>query len=103
MTLGAKRRQFTHMLALLILHAEQLGYGVAADYLKRCVDCPIGLKNSVHMVGLGIDLNLYNKQNQYLTSGVHHEKLHDYWDSIGGAPRIDNNLNHSSLSHQGVR
>ncbi len=103
MTLGAKRRKFTHMLALLILHAEHLGYGVAADYLKRCSSCPVGLDNSVHKNGLGLDLNLYNKSNQYLSAGVHHIPLHDYWDSIGGAPRIDRDMNHYSLEHHGVR
>jgi len=57
----------------------------------------------VHKSGLGIDLNLYNKNNQYLSSGIHHVLLHDYWDSIGGAPRIDHDMNHYSLEHQGVR
>jgi len=103
MTLGAKRRQFTHMVALLILHAEQLGYGVAADYLKRCATCPVGKSNSVHKSGLGLDLNLYNKTGQYLTADIHHIALHDFWDSIGGAERIKRDMNHYSLSYQGVR
>ena len=107
MTLGQKRRKFTHMIALLITHVEYLGYGVAGDFLKRCEDCTIGKKDSAHKVGLAIDLNLYNSQGKYLSDGIEaevaHNKLHNYWDAMGGAKRIPYDLNHYSLEHQGMR
>ena len=103
MTLGDKRRDFTHMMALLILHADKMGYGVAADFLKRCEDCPVGHKTSLHKQGLAVDLNLYSPNGDYLTDPKHHDVLHDYWDMLGGAERIENDRNHYSLAHDGMR
>ena len=103
MSLGDKRRDFTHMMALLILHADKLGYGVAGDYLKRCNDCPIGHPESLHGLGLAIDLNLYDADNEYLTDPKHHDTLHDYWDMLGGSQRIKQDMNHYSLEHNGMR
>ena len=100
MSLGADRREFTHMLALLVLHAEQLGYGVAADFLKRCEDCPVGHKTSLHKSGLAVDLNLYHG-SKYLTDPKEHTALHDFWDTIGGNERIANDANHYSYGGDG--
>jgi hypothetical protein len=103
MTLGSKRRKFSTMLAQLILYANDEGYGVAVDFVKRCEDCPVGHPRSAHKSGLAADINLYDKEGTYLTDPIHHEFLHDYWDSMEGAERIDNDMNHYSLEHQGVR
>ena len=100
MSLGADRRQFTHMLALLILHIEEQDLGVAADFLKRCDDCPIGEKESLHKSGLAIDLNLY-REGTYLSTGEEHKPLHDFWDDLGGNERINNDLNHYSYAGGG--
>ena len=102
MTLGEKRRKFTHMLAMLILHAEDEGFGVAVDFVKRCEDCRVGHRNSTHKKGLAADLHLY-RDGVYLDSGEEHKTLHDFWDSMGGSARIDHDLNHYSLEDGGVR
>lgn len=102
MTLGEKRRKFSHMLAMLVLHAEDLGFGVAIDDVKRRESCGYGHPRSAHRVGLAGDILLY-KGSRYLTAAKHHEALHDYWDILGGAPRIAGDMNHYSLEHQGVR
>jgi hypothetical protein len=103
MTLGAKRRKFTHMLALLILYAEGLGFGVAVRECFRDEDCTHGHPESAHRSGLAGDLDLYDAEDSYLIDGKYHKKLHDFWDAIGGAKRIDGDLNHYSLKHRGVR
>lgn len=100
--LGDKRRRFSRMVARLLMHAEMLGYEYAIDFTKRCDDCPVGHPNSVHKKGLGLDLHLYI-DGDYITDGRGHDKLHDYWDSIGGARRITNDMNHYSLEWNGVR
>ena len=42
------------------------------------------------------------KNDQWLKDGTGHNELHDFWDSIGGSPRIEKDLNHYSLSHYGM-
>jgi diadenosine tetraphosphatase ApaH/serine/threonine PP2A family protein phosphatase len=94
-------------MAKLILRAEQLGYHPAGDYLKRCPGCKVGRSNSVHKSGLAIDLNLYTDEwewlndDHFMTIPVYGE-LHDYWDTLGGAPRINSDLNHFSFEHNGM-
>jgi hypothetical protein len=103
MTLGAKRRKFTHMQALLVLYLEGLGFGVAGRELYRDDHCTHGHTKSAHRSGLAIDLDLYDEDNNYLTEGKYHKKGHDFWDAIGGAKRIEGDMNHYSLKHRGVR
>jgi hypothetical protein len=103
MALGADRRKFTHMLALLVLHAEQLGYGIAGKWWYRPPDSDVGHKDSLHHKSLAVDFDLYLGRT-YLDTGFEHHQLHDYWDSIGGNERILKDMNHYSYSTQeGVR
>ena len=99
-SLGKKQEEFAVAIADLILFAhsktikvrikdafrdprlhgkygEKLGYGAA---------------NSVHKLSLAVDLYTENPKN--------HKELHDYWDSLGGAPRIENDMNHYSFKFQ---
>lgn len=107
MKLGGKQRRFTLMVARLILHAEMLGYRLTFGDAYRDPRVTYGHPESVHRKRLGIDLNMFIKDAagrwQYITDGTGHDKLHDYWDSIGGAERIDDDMNHYSISHGGVR
>lgn len=102
-TYRQKRVRFTNMVARLILHAESLGYEVAADYLKRCEDCPVGHPKSTHKAALAVDLNLY-KNGQYLRSTESHRPLGEYWESLGGSwgGRWGDG-NHYSIPHRGVK
>lgn len=108
MTLGDKRRLFTEAIALLTLYARYLGdrkgqhWRLAGDQLKRCQECPVGHERSLHKIGLAEDMNLYI-DGVYITDGTGHDELHDYWDLLGGAERIANDMNHYSFAHGGMR
>ena len=104
-SLGNEQRRFTLMIAKLIIHAyEDLGYeltlgeGYDDDGVGHC-------KGSTHYVKLGQDLNIF-KDGIYLKGKAAeeaHSKLHDYWDFLGGAKRIEKDLNHYSLLWEGRR
>jgi hypothetical protein len=91
------------MVALLILHAEQLGYEVTLGDAFRGPNVKRGLKNSLHRLKLAIDLNLF-RDGRYLKSTQAHKPLGLYWESIGGTwgGHFDDG-NHYSLKHKGVR
>lgn len=84
MSLRPLQARFAHMAALLILHAEQLGYEVTLGDAYRDPRTPYGSSNSNHRVRLAIDLNLF-KDGIYLTETKDHEPLGEYWESIGGS------------------
>ena len=107
MSLGDKRRKFTVMIAKLILYADSLGYGIALarGYASKEANAADGgHTRSLHLDGLAQDMNLYdNVTGAYIRDGAGHDILHDYWDAMGGAARIDNDMNHYSLAHGGMR
>ncbi len=103
MSLGNERRQFTEAIALLTLYARYYGTHIAkqdwffaVDMAKRCRKCEVGTDNSVHKIGLAEDMNLYI-DGSYIIDSTGHDKLHDFWDLIGGAPRIEKDMNHYSF------
>ena len=113
-TLSQKRQRFTHDVALLILQAEKLGYKCALDQVKRTQAEAIanaasgaGISNSLHTLGLAVDLLLY-KDGKYITDGTGHTELGAWWKSFSdihswGGDFKARDYNHYSLSHQGVR
>jgi hypothetical protein len=107
MTYGDKRRLFTKCLALLIAHALELGYECAIAFTKRCADCPIGKKNSLHKLSLAADIDLY-KDGLYLIKTSDHQELGDYWKSLHelcawGGDFKNKDGNHYSITHGGVK
>jgi len=42
----------------------------------------IGIKNSLHCKRLAIDLNLFNNDGEYLTSGPDYQCFGEYWKSL---------------------
>ena len=103
MTLREKQSRFVKMVADLIIFAYKMEYEFTfGDAYARAGHRP----NSCHYVRLAIDLNVF-KDGRYLDKGLEmeavHGGLHDYWDSLGGAKRIDNDLNHYSMEHEGRR
>ena len=100
MTLRQKQSRFAHMTALLILHAEQLGYEIT---LGDAYATTGHMERSLHYKRLAIDLNLF-RNGRYLTSTESHTPLGEYWESIGGSwgGRF-NDGNHYSLEHNGRR
>lgn len=100
-TLRQKQSKFALMVAILIRHAHALGYEITFG-CARCVQEGHHRPNSLHYIGLAIDLNLF-KGGKYLTDGSGHDVLHDFWDTIGGAERIEGDCNHYSVVHNGRR
>ncbi|MDB4312037.1 hypothetical protein N9937_01275 [bacterium] len=105
MSLGSERRRFSKMISLLTHYIEFLGLDWADDMGKRCKECPVGHPKSTHKSGLARDILLYGPAGEYPHPSWESEynQLHDFWDFIGGAKRIDDDLNHFSLEWQGVR
>jgi hypothetical protein len=101
MTLRQKQSLFVQMVATLIKRAHALGYDLTFA-CARCAKEGHHRPNSLHYIGLAIDLNIF-KNGVYLTDGTGHDVLHDVWDSLGGAARIPGDLNHYSLEHNGRR
>ena len=54
-----------------------------------------GEPSSCHKSRLAQDFNVINEDD--------HKKLHDYWDTLGGSPRIDHDMNHYSFAFNGMR
>ena len=105
MTLGEKQRKFTLMLGRLYIYAYSIGYELSLGRGRVSLEANEadgGVDESTHLYGVGQDLNIY-KDGMYLTDGTGHHELHDYWDAMGGAERIDRDLNHYSLEHNGIR
>ena len=99
MTLRQKQSNFVSMVSDLIRYAYANGYEMTFGDAYATSG---HMDNSNHYLRLAIDLNLF-KDGKWLSDGTGHDFLHDYWDSIGGAKRIPNDLNHYSLEHNGRR
>ena len=97
MTLGQKQRAFSLMVAKLILHIYERKYEVSLGdaYAKT------GHKEgSNHYIKLAIDLNFFFN-GEYISDGSKLGWAHDYWDTLGGAPRIEGDMNHFAVKHNG--
>ena len=105
MILSEYQQEFTHATALLILYAEQLGYRLTYGDAYRDPRCPYGHAKSLHRSRLAVDFNIF--RDGVLLYDEHarraHNQLHDFWDKIGGAPRINDDLNHYSFAYNGMR
>jgi hypothetical protein len=91
------------MKRILIAYGELLDFNVVEDQGKRCENCPNTHPRSTHKAGLAIDLILYDDDWQPMWNETNYARLHDFWDFIGGSERIENDMNHFSLEHEGVR
>lgn len=111
MSLGQKQRQFTRMLADLIVFAYNNGYELSLGdgFRDSRVFGPVGEKKgygrskSNHKIRLAIDLNLF-KDGHFLQETEDHELLGEYWESLGGSwgGRF-NDGNHYSIEYEGRR
>jgi len=113
MTLREKQSIFANLAAELIFQAQKMGYAVTLGESKRSEEEALrlfklgkGIKNSLHIVRLAIDLNLF-KDGIYLDKTVDHKPLGEWWEeqSFGdikccwGGRFGDGN--HYSLEHEG--
>lgn len=111
-SLGQRQRRFTRMVGQLIEWAYANGYELTVGDAYRDprshgdfghkLPTSYAAAYSVHKVRLAIDLNLF-RNGAFLTTDEAHAPLHDYWESIGGSPRIPGDANHYSLEWQGRR
>jgi len=93
------------MIALLILHAEQLGFELTFGDAYRDPKVKYGHKKSLHRKRLALDLNLF-QDGKYLTKTEDHQPLGEYFESIGGTwggrfKKKDGN--HYSIEHGGMK
>jgi D-alanyl-D-alanine carboxypeptidase len=100
-TIRQKQSKFVHMIALLILHAEQKGYEITFGDAYRDPRVKYGHPMSLHRSRLAVDLNLF-RDGRYLFSTKSHLPLGEYWESIGGTwgGRFQDG-NHYSLEYEG--
>jgi len=112
MKLSEKRVLFTRLLAELILWASSEGYDLALDQVKRSeaeakanAAKGKGISNSLHILGLAADLNLYIK-GVYQETTEAHKKIGEKWKTMHPLARWGgdfNDGNHYSLEHNGVK
>lgn len=109
MTLSEKQCQFARMVAELIQWCYMREIGVTFGEAYRPKEtCELyakqgrGIANSLHEKRLAVDLNAFIN-GIYQAAGHPYDRMHDFWDVLGGAPRLENDLGHFSLEHEGVR
>ena len=90
------------MIGQLIDFAYKSGYELTFADAYRDSRVTYGHPKSLHRQRLAVDFNCF-KDGSYLTDGTGHDELHDFWDTIEGAARIEDDLNHYSLAHHGMR
>ncbi len=100
-TLLQCQQRFSLMVPRLILQAAALGYSVTLGDAYRDPRALYGHPRSLHRFRLAIDLNLFREDGTYITTNEGHDKLHEWWTGIGGAPMIPDDPNHYSLAWQG--
>ena len=113
MTLSELQQEFTQKIGILIQRAYELGFGLTFGdaYRDPRVHGFVGEKksysaaNSVHKQRLAVDFNIF-KNGKFLEGKEAedaHSRLHDEWDELGGAERINKDTNHYSYSYNGMR
>ena len=95
--------KFCGMIARLLLLAESIGEEptLGDAYRDERVHGEYGEKGSyshprsTHKVRLACDINLLDE--------VNHERLHSFWDILGGSERIPEDMGHYSIEWEGIR
>lgn len=114
-TLGEKQRLFVQLVGQLIAwcytNGYELTFGEAVRTQAQAADnarTGAGISNSLHLIRLAIDLNLF-KGGVYQTTTEAYKPLGDYWKSLHDLCRWGGDFvsrpdgNHFSLEHNGVR
>jgi hypothetical protein len=97
MSLGTEQERFTLMIAKLIVWAYDQGYRIRmGDVFAKTGHRP----NSNHYLKLAADLLIYSPGGSEQDTEAH-RRMHDAWDTMGGAPRIESDMNHYSIIYQG--
>ena len=88
-TLGEKKQLFAHNIARLILWANEQGYAITFGEALRTpeqqriylIQKKTKTKNSLHLLKLAIDLNLF-KGGKFLDRAEDHKPLGEHWKSL---------------------
>lgn len=100
--LGQVQENFSLALGELIIYASANGIKMRLKDLLRCDNCEHGSKLSVHRLGLAIDIRLTVKNGLVPDDDdYYYDFLHSFWEQLGGAPRIEDDLGHFSFSWEG--
>ena len=88
-TLRQKQSRFALGVALLIQHADGIGYQVTLgeawrtpEQAKLNASRGIGTLSSLHIERLAIDINLY-RDGEWLQKSDDHKPLGEWWESLG--------------------
>lgn len=88
MTLLEKQFAFASLIPLLINKALELGFTVtlgecwrSQEEAARLAKAGLGIKNSLHIIKLAIDINLF-RNGVYMTDNEAHRGLGTYWESL---------------------
>lgn len=114
MTLGERQRVFTRLVAKLIEHAYETGYGLTFGEAYRTPEQAAlnaktgkGIASSLHGMRLAIDLNLF-RDGKFLANSEDHRPLGEYWKTLhpdccwgGDFSRPDGN--HYSMTYGGIK
>lgn len=116
MTLGEKRREFSYMLAQLIVWCVEQGYQVQIEEVKRSraeaqanAASGAGIANSLHLDGLAGDLSILTKTGVLLASVDDYRPIGEKWKSMhpenawGGDFHTRPDADHFSRSNNGIR
>ena len=110
LSLRQARCEFTRLVARLIDKAILLGYEVAMDEGTERITTrdPSSdhMKNSLHHVGLALDLLLYDRAGTYLTRTEDYRRLGEWWETQHALARWGGRFsspdgNHFSLEWRG--
>lgn len=99
MTLGQAQEQFFYMLGDLATWCRAQGIKARPGELWR-PDGKGHRSNSNHYIKLAIDIAVLipGTSKEDLDK---HRRMHDCWDALGGAPRIEADLNHYAVVWKG--
>jgi hypothetical protein len=115
MTLGEKQELFMECLAKHLTWLFANGYKVRGGELQRApataaanAKSGAGISNSLHIIKLAIDLNLF-RDGKFLSDTADHAASGTHWKSLhplcrwGGDFKTRPDGNHLSIEHEGVR
>lgn len=117
LTLRQKQSVFVKLVASLITHAYAEGYELSFGEVWRTPEQAafnaskgIGIKNSLHILRLAVDFNLF-KDGKLLTTTEDHKSLGEWWEKQStpdyvctwGGRFSKPDGNHYSLEHDGTR
>ena len=93
--LGDAQENFSYILGLLLVWAHDQGYRIRMGEVFNAAGT--GHKQgSNHYIKLAADLLVY-KPGASEQDMEAHKKMHDHWDTLGGAPRILADMNHFAV------